>query len=531
MDRHRHRGLAAMSASEGASRIALPSPAPAADTPAFVPAVVVGTGYGGAVAALRLAEAGVTTLMLEMGRNWSSPGPDGKVFSSGKAPDQRSMWFRTRTAAPIASFLGLNVINRSIESYPGVLDRIDFADFSVYAGRGVGGGSLVNGGMAVTPPMALFRRMLPGVDADEMYARFYPLANRMLGVNEMAPAFLESTPWYRYARVGRKTAGAAGYRCIQIPNVYDFEYLAREASGRVTRSALDGELLYGNNHGKRSLDKSYLAAALGTGRVTIQAMRRVRTIQNQADGTYLLGVEEIGRTGSVVAHTEVACRYLFLGAGSVGTTELLVRARETGTLDRLSPAVGTGWGPNGNIMTARANHVWNTTGSRQATIPVLAIDALDDPAHPLIAEVVPLPTGFENWVSMYLAIAQNPERGTFTYDRATDRVRLSYSVAQNAPAVAAVKAHFDRINRANRTIYRRDLFGGRKAFADSFTYHPLGGCVLGTATDEYGRVHGYERLYVTDGSLVPGQLGVNPFVTITALAERNLARIIARDFG
>jgi cholesterol oxidase len=62
-----------------------------------------------------------------------------------------------------------------------------------------------------------------------------------------------------------------------------------------------------------------------------------------------------------------------------------------------------------------------------------------------------------------------------------------------------------------------------------FTYHPLGGCVLGKATDHYGHVKGASRLYVTDGSLVPGSIGVNRFVTITALAERTMARVLAED--
>src|SRR5206468_629333 len=58
---------------------------------------------------------------------------------------------------------------------------------------------------------------------------------------------------------------------------------------------------------------------------------------------------------------------------------------------------------------------------------------------------------------------------------------------------------------------------------------PLGGLVLGKATDNYGRVKGYPNLYVVDGSLIPGSTGVNPFVTITALAERNIERVLAED--
>jgi cholesterol oxidase len=206
-----------------------------------------------------------------------------------------------------------------------------------------------------------------------------------------------------------------------------------------------------------------------------------------------------------------------------------VRARETGTLPRLNQAVGEGWGHNGNVMTARANHLWNTTGAVQATMPAMGINDWDNPSNPVFAEITPLPTGFENWVSMYLAITRNPERGRFVYDAATDSARLNWTRAQNAISVNSAKTLFDRINRKQGTVYRTDLFGGGKAFADDFCYHPLGGCVLGQATDHIGRVKGYDRLYVTDSSLIPGSIGVNPFVTITALAERNIERVIAQD--
>jgi cholesterol oxidase len=160
----------------------------------------------------------------------------------------------------------------------------------------------------------------------------------------------------------------------------------------------------------------------------------------------------------------------------------------------------------------------------------MGIDDWPNAANPVFAEIAPLPTGLEHWVSLYLAITKNPERASYSYDSASGAVRLGWSAAQSAVSVGMAKKLFDRINRANATIYRYDLFGsGNKVFADDFTYHPLGGCVLGKATDDYGRVKGYARLYVTDGSLVPGSIGVNPFVTITALAERTMARVLVED--
>ena len=58
------------------------------------------------------------------------------------------------------------------------------------------------------------------------------------------------------------------------------------------------------------------------------------------------------------------------------------------------------------------------------------------------------------------------------------------------------------------------------------TVHPLGGAVRGRATDAIGRVKGYDNLYVNDASLIPGYIGCNPFMTITALAERNIEGIL-----
>ncbi|GGR20766.1 GMC oxidoreductase [Streptomyces aurantiogriseus] len=494
------------------------------------PAIVVGSGYGGAVAALRLGQAGIRTLVLEMGRLWNTPGADGKVFCSTANPDRRSMWFRTRTEAPLATFLWLDVVNKDISPYPGVLDRVRFADMSVFLGRGVGGGSLVNGGMAVTPLQSYFAEQFPAVDVTEMYSTYFPRARAMLGVNSIDPAWFESTEWYRFSRVSRKHAANTGLKTTFVPNVYDFGHMQREAAGTATRSALGQEVIYGNNHGKRSLDKTYLASALGTGNVTLHTMEKVKSVSRAGDGTWVLTADRFDDTGAVVETKQYGCTYLFLGAGSLGTSELLVRARETGTLPALDASVGAGWGPNGNVMLGRANHLWDTVGANQSTMPVMGIDDWANTANPVFAEIAPLPTGLEHWVSLYLAITKNPQRASFTYDSATGGVKLGWTAAQSAVSMRMAKKLFDRINSANSTIYRYDLFGSAdKVFADDFTYHPLGGCVLGKATDNYGRVKGYSKLYVTDGSLVPGNIGVNPFVTITALAERTMARVLAED--
>ena len=170
-----------------------------------------------------------------------------------------------------------------------------------------------------------------------------------------------------------------------------------------------------------SLDKTYLASALATGNVTIASRHQVRTIERDADGNYVVTVDHRDDADAIIETKRLTCRHLFLGAGSLGTTELLLRARETGALPDLDEAVGNGWGPNGNVMTARANHLWNPTGLKQSTIPVMGIDDWDNPEARVFAELAPLPAGIETWLSLYLAITDNPERGHFSYDAAADR--------------------------------------------------------------------------------------------------------------
>ncbi|KJK48760.1 GMC oxidoreductase [Streptomyces sp. NRRL F-4428] len=501
------------------------APGPIGDG-ARVPVLVIGTGYGGSVAALRLAQAGVDVQMVEMGMNWDTPGPDGKVFPKVTSPDYRSFWLRTRTKAPLSSFLGFP-IDKDVPRYTGILDAEDFAGITVYQGRGVGGGSLVNGGMAVTPRRANFATVLPSVDADEMYDTYYPRANAGLGVGMIDPAWFDTAACYQFSRVGRKHAQRSGFAWTFVPDVYDWDYMKQEAAGTVTKSALAGEILYGNNAGKKSLVQTYLAQARATGRVTVSPLHKVTTVSPAPGGGYSVAIDQLDTTGATVATKTVTAGRVFFAAGSVGTSKLLVKLKATGALPNLNGEVGRGWGENGNVMCGRANHMWDPTGKLQSTIPCSGIDNWD--AGGAFAEVAPLPTGIETYASFYLSITKNPHRAEFTWNAAAGRVDLSWETAWKQPSITMAKTIFDKINSKEGTIYRYDLFGGNRIWHDTLTYHPLGGAVLNEATDNYGRLHGYNGLYVIDGALIPGNASVNPFVTITALAERNIEKIIATD--
>ncbi|QES46784.1 cholesterol oxidase [Streptomyces venezuelae] len=504
----------------------IPAAGPAIDSGEHVPALIVGTGYGGSVAALRLAQAGVDVHMIEMGMAWDTPGSDGKIFANTTKPDYRSFWLRTRTKQPLSNFLGFP-LDKDVPRYTGILDAEEFGGITVYQGRGVGGGSLVNGGMAVTPKRENFGAVLPSVNADEMYGTYYPRANAGLGVTPVDQAWWESAPCYQYARVGRKHAQRSGFPFVFVPNVYDWDHMKREEAGTAPKSALAGEVIYGNNHGKKHMQKTYLALARATGRVAISPLHKVTSVAPAAAGGYTVTIEQIDTTGTTTAVKTVTADRVFFAAGSVGTSKLLVRLKATGVLPGLNNEIGKGWGENGNVMCGRANHMWDPTGKLQSAMPTAGID--NWAAGGAFAEVAPLPTGIETYASFYLSITRNPHRAEFTWNAAAGRVELNWQTAWKQPSIDMAKTIFDKINAKEGTIYRTDLFGAYKIWGDHLTYHPLGGAVLDKATDNHGRLHGYSGLYVIDGALIPGNASVNPFVTITALAERNIEKIIATD--
>lgn len=492
-------------------------------TPIERDAIVIGSGFGGAVTALRLAQRGVRTLMLEKGRRWPRrPGVD--TFSRYIYPDGRSTWLSHTTVVPLGPPL-------PIPRYTGVLEGHDYGNLRVLTGAAYGGGSIVYGGLYVKPPRHLFERVFPAeVSYDEMET-CYRRVDAMIGLGSV-PADVLASPYHTHYRVMEEHCRRAGIRVDRIRTGTDWDIVRREIAGEVPASVIHGEAIYGVESGaKKTLDTNYLAQAEATGMFEARTLRQVADVAAADDGRYLVFVDELDEWGRVVGREAYACRHLFLCAGSIGTSSLLVRARATGLLPELSDQVGKGWANNGNVYALRVG-LAESTGRWQGGPPSSAVEDYDNPIGPLYIEHPQLPLGLDLHYLLYFGMGIHGTRGEFRYDRWTDRVTLSWPRFFNDQQRVneAMLYTMRKLNQANGG-WLSWLIGGPKGYRDDAVYHPLGGAVIGKACDFHGRLKGYDRLYVNDSALIPGFTGcANPAFTTTALAERNIARILADDF-
>jgi len=494
-------------------------------------AIVIGSGYGGGVTALRLGQAGKSTLILEKGRLWNAADEDGKRFSRMLPPDTRAGWFTEMPPSLVTSFQGISiedVVARNASPQPiqaGICEKVDYGAHSVFRGIGVGGGSLVNAAIAAVPTESQIRETFPDIDPAEFLGTYIERAKSSLRISYRDMDWFEQAPCFQYARVGRKYAEAAGYGVDYNGSAYSFDYLKKEAAGEVPRSSLNFEQEYGSNYGRfGSVDQTYIADALATGRVTLKPLTEVTDIERAPNGEWLVRTREIDRWGKVVEQSEVVGTQVYLNAGVLGTNKLLLRARDTGKLPDLSTEIGRGYGNNGDLMVAHALADDDPAGVDQSLMGMINLDGRDDPDNPVYASIFSIPLPVETHALGYYVMVKTGDRGTITYDAAGDAINIDWPEQFTDNQIGRAQQVFDRVTQANGVTYRDDFFGG-KTFA-AHTVHPMGGCVRGLATDGYGRVNGYDNLFVNDGSLLPGHLGCNPYMTITALAERNIEAIL-----
>lgn len=494
-------------------------------------AIVVGSGYGGGVSALRLGQAGIDTLILEKGRHWTTPDEDGKRFSKMLPADTRSGWFTPIPPSLTTSFRGITVadVAQNVPSpqpvQAGICDKSTHGSHDVFRGICVGGGSMVNAAIAAIPTAAQVSAAFPDIAPTEFLGTYIDRARRSLRISYRNMDWFEQTPWFQYSRVGRQYAAAAGYPVDYNGSAYSFDYLMEETAGRVPPSATAFEQQYGNNFGRiGNVADTYIKAAMDTGSVSLKPLTEVTNIRREPSGEYVVQIRTIDRWGKQLALHEIGCQHLYLSAGVLGTNHILIRARDTGALPNLSEAIGRGYGNNGDVMVAHMLSNQNPAGTQQSLMGMINLDGRADPDNPVYASTFSIPLPEETFMLGYYAMVNTTDRADISYDRQSDSISIQWTDDHTQHLVERAKSVFDRVVNANRVDYRDDIFSG-KVFTPN-TVHPLGGCIRGQVTDEFGRVIGYDNLYINDASLVPGFLGCNPFMTITALAERNIEAIL-----
>jgi len=481
-------------------------------------AVVVGSGFGGGVTALRLAQAGVSTLVLERGLRWPT-GPNAATFCRYATMDNRSAWLSDHSV--IAG------VDKTWTPFTGVLEAVEGNGMTAMCGAAVGGGSLMYHGMTLQPIKANFAASMPMAAClyDELNQWAYPTVARMLGISTIPDDILATDP-YKSSRLFLDVAPEAGLTPFRVPLPIDWRFVQGELDGQYEPTYLTSDIAFGvNNGGKHSIDVTYLAAAEATGLIRVAPLHVVRDIALDSNKCWVLSVDRIDTGGTVQEKKTIIANAVFLNAGSPGTTRLLVKSRAKGLVPNLPNAIGTKWGNNGDRIYAWIGMNGDAgtqqggpacVGGRdpQSPIPFTVIHA----GSPIQAEGIKMMT--------VVGFGINDAAGTWAYDATKDDAVLTWPATGDTALQELIADRMQAIAVAG---------GGQMIDTDATapsTWHALGGVPMGDAVDLYGRVLGHSGLYVLDGARIPGSTGAcNPSMTIAALAEHSMATIVRNDIG
>jgi cholesterol oxidase len=536
------------------------------------PVVIVGSGYGGAIAASRLARAGQKVCLLERGRE----------FQPGEYPN------RTLTAA---EHFQIDAPDLKQGDATALYDLRLNPDIDVFVGCGLGGTSLVNANVALRPDGRLFAdpcwpEALRG-DLDGEVARGYERAEAML----QPRPYPDQAPKLRKLAALEASAAALNAKFLRPPINVTFESGVNPAGVYQAACNNCGDCCSGCNYGsKNTVLMNYLPDAVNHG-AEIYTKVAVRSLERQGE-RWLIHYQLLDDDRDRFAAPELtlSADLVILSAGTLGSTEILLRSRARSGLP-LSAQLGKRFSGNGDVLAFdyNANQEINGIGfgdnapdGREPVGPCITgvIDLRDRPDvnDGMVIEEGSIPGGLAPLLAASFAAGARAEgrkaqsftaaaalereakselrgaytgavRNTQTYlvmshdgsdgemSLVNDRLRVSW------PGVSA-KPAFERADRALAAaseplggIYLRNP--AWKMLHNLISVHPLGGCAMAEDA-EHGVVNhrgqvfagasgaaAHPGLYVSDGAVMPRSLGVNPLLTISALTERCCALIAA----
>lgn len=512
--------------------------------------IVVGSGYGGGVTASRLARAGKRVAVLERGREIET-GAFPQKFSELKNEFQvTGQNFRTGSEQSI---------------YDVRLGR----DMHVLVGCGLGGGSLVNAGVSLVPDRRVFTdEAWPGQIAQD---------------GTLEEGFRRAKDWIRPATDPRYRemtkfavleAAGRGKDCepIASPVAVSFEETVNPAGLPQPACTRCGDCCAGCNVGaKNTVAMTYLPDAVRHGAELFTGFK-VDVVRKGADGIWHVSAKAVGLDRSR-AEVTIEAPVVVLAAGTLGSTEILLRSRAAGL--KLSDKLGHRFSANGDIIAFGygAKPLVNAVGvGHPAKVDGLEVGAavsgqleyrdaetLSNQLHvqegslpSAFASVLPvmfLPNGrllgaLSSLVSgvykgpfahlqTFFAVSHDSASGRFSLE--DGRLSLVWPGAKDEPVYARLDAILSELVAASGGSYIKNPLAGTVMGHQPATAHPLGGCAMGRergdgvvdhkcrvfdGTAGAGDTAVHEGLYVIDGAVIPRSLGVNPLLTITALAER-----------
>jgi cholesterol oxidase len=536
--------------------------------------VIIGSGFGGSINACRLSAAGQKVLVLERGRWWKPPAEPNNPVDMSQFPADATPYPRSPEDPWVWS-------PSDPARHHGWIEFHFWPHMAVATAAGVGGGSLVYANVSAIPPAITFEQGWPaGVDRDTLLP-YYERAGKVLDVQKLPDNQLTQ----RYLLV-QQAAGEIGdaerFGKLELAVTFseEWNYQLKDPFDNSHTKPFTNQ--FGHAQGtcvhcgncdlgcqvlaKNTLDLNYLWQAQQQG-TEVRALSMVSHVSPEGEG-YRVHYSTIDDAADTITDGfSVTGRRVILAAGSLGSTELLLRSREQfGTLPNVSGALGGQWSANGDYLTPAwyskrqppPSPTWGPTitchidylvdqpeGAPRFTIEdggippagrdwlVQAIEVEEKkvkfPFNLALQHLANMVTDDNELQKLMPWFANGVDAGNGVLELKDGELFLNWDVTDSKPTYDA-EIH-KQVQLAHATGGAAQVPLSWSLFHWLITPHPVGGARMGDTADDgvvdqWGEVFGYPGLYVSDGSIIPTPIGINPSRTISALSERIAERLI-----